>query len=169
MGHGWNVGKSEADSGIAIVAHKKANIGEPMIYRLRRSLAGILILSGAAIALVLASEGDANKQTSRSYGRDVFPIVQKYCLPCHAEESFNKSELSLDSHEQLMEGGKHGPPIVPGKPGESLLLKKLSNPPPFGDQMPPPRRQRAGQPPKRLTEEEIRILTEWIEQGALKN
>jgi hypothetical protein len=140
-----------------------------MTGRVKRTLAGILLLTGAAIPILLGADGEQSGKQARSFGRDVFPIIQKYCLPCHAEESFNKSELSLDNLELLMKGGKHGSPIVPGKPGESLLLKKLADPPPFGDRMPPPRRQRAGQPPKRLTEEEIRIITEWIEQGASKN
>ena len=105
-----------------------------------------------------------------SFKADVFPIVQKYCLPCHAEESYNPSQLSLDTYELLMKGGKHGPPIVPGKPEESIMFKKLSPDPPFGDPMPlKVRRRKNPSQQKKLTEEEIRSITEWIKQGAPDN
>ena len=105
-----------------------------------------------------------------SFKADVFPIVRKYCLPCHAEESYNPSQLSLDTYELLMKGGKHGPPVVPGKPEESIMLKKLSPDPPFGDPMPlKVRRRKNPSQQKKLTEEEIRSITEWIKQGAPDN
>ena len=108
-------------------------------------------------------------QPSVSFKRDVFPVIEKHCLPCHSEESVNSSELSLDSYRLLMEGGEHGPAVVRGKPEESPLIQKLSEKPPFGDTMPVARRRRSQTPPKRLTEEEVRILSEWIKQGAKEN
>jgi hypothetical protein len=127
---------------------------------------GMMILALLTLTLpAVAQQG--GKEVS--FTRDVFPVVRKYCLPCHEEESFNRSELSLDSHELLMKGGKHGPAVIPGKPEESLVLKKLSDAPPFGDQMPPARRKRSGEGAKRLTPEELRILSDWIAQGARKN
>jgi hypothetical protein len=75
----------------------------------------------------------------------------------------------LDSYKLLMEGGKHGSAVVVGKPEESSLIQKLSEKPPFGDPMPLSRRRRSQEPPKKLTEEEIRILTEWVRQGAREN
>ena len=40
-----------------------------------------------------------------------------------------KGGLRLDSYEPLMEGGKDGPVIVPGKPEQSLLLQRVTLPP----------------------------------------
>ncbi len=113
--------------------------------------------------------GPEEGQEAISFKAHVFPVIQKYCLPCHAEESYNSSKLSLDSYHLLMEGGKHGPAVVRGKPEESPLIQKLNEKPPFGDRMPVARRRQSQQPPKRLTEDEIRILTEWIKQGAREN
>jgi hypothetical protein len=105
-----------------------------------------------------------------SFGRDIFPVIKRNCLPCHAEDQFNPSELSLDTYDLLMAGGKHGPPIVAGKPKESILMQKLSGKPAFGDPMPLDAKKKKGEvQTKRLTEEEIRLLTDWIAQGAKNN
>lgn len=105
-----------------------------------------------------------------SFQKQVFPIMEKYCLPCHAEESYNPSELSLDSYELLIKGGKHGSPVEPGRPEESILIKKLGSDPPFGDPMPlNPRRRKKPVEPKKLTEEELQLITTWIAQGAKNN
>ena len=109
-------------------------------------------------------------QREVSYKTDIVPILKKYCLPCHDEESFNPSELSLDTYDLLMKGGKHGGSVVPGKPSESILIQKLSATPPFGDTMPlKSRRKKTSDPPQRLTDEEVKVLESWIEQGAKKN
>src|SRR5690242_21951694 len=71
-----------------------------------------------------------------SYKKDVMPIFKKYCLPCHTEDNMNPSELYLERYEDIMKGGKHGSPIMAGKPDSSLMVKKISATPPFGDPMP---------------------------------
>ena len=97
-----------------------------------------------------------------SFKNDVFPVIKKNCLPCHSEEQMNPSELDLDSYNDMMVGGKHGKPLVPGKAKESLMIQKLGETPPFGDRMP----LKAKEP---LSEEEMKILIDWINQGAKKN
>ncbi len=95
-----------------------------------------------------------------TFTKDVAPLIKKYCLPCHLAENENPSQLSMDNYELLMKGGEHGTTVVPGKPQESNLYLKLLPNPPFGKQM---ARNR-----KRLTEEELKIVVAWIEQGAKK-
>lgn len=102
------------------------------------------------------------KGATVSFKNDVFPLIKKYCMPCHAEEQMNPSELYMDSYETIMDGGKHGTPIVPGKADSSLIIQKLSEKPPFGDRMP----LKAKEP---LPDEVVKIFTEWINQGAKKN
>jgi len=98
------------------------------------------------------------------------PIVRRECLPCHAEDSFNPSDLSLDSRELLMSGGRHGAPVVPGKSGESVLFQKLGPNPPFGDRMPlDPKKKRGERSLKSLSQEEIDLIGRWIDQGAKNN
>jgi hypothetical protein len=137
---------------------------------------GIWISSALAAVLVVAvmacgqerqsKEGD--KSSPVSFKNDVTPILKKHCLPCHAEENFNPSELSLDSYSNLMAGGKHGTPVVAGKASESIIVQKLGSNPPFGDRMPLIRKKNAANPDK-LTKEEIDTISSWINQGAKDN
>jgi len=117
----------------------------------------------------------AGEETSRSdtisFSETVLPIFQKSCLPCHALENYNPSELSLDSHELLMEGGRHGDAVVPGEAEEGTLVLKLREEPPFGDRMPVDKRKNKGEKStvKPLEEEEIQAIATWINQGARDN
>jgi hypothetical protein len=103
-----------------------------------------------------------------SFSGDVMPLFRRECLPCHAEESYNRSGLSMDSYELLMAGGRHGASVVPGDPDRSLLVQKVGAQPPFGEKMPiapgPFQTKVRG-----LTEEEIAVITGWINQGAQNN
>lgn len=102
-----------------------------------------------------------------SFKNDVTPVIQKYCLPCHAEDNYNPSELSLDTYDQLMTGGKHGSPVVAGKSGESILVKKLHADPPFGKPMPLKRRS---QPEQQWVPDDLqKVIADWIDQGAKNN
>jgi uncharacterized membrane protein len=131
-------------------------------------LFAVLFLAATVPAAQSNSGNDSPKKATKSreeivsFKSDVFPLIKKYCLPCHAEEQFNPSDLHLDTYETMMEGGKHGVPVIPGKPKESLLIQKLSPNPPFGEQM--PLKSKTG-----LSQEEIKIISDWISQGAKKN
>jgi hypothetical protein len=124
---------------------------------------------------VFAEEHDPRKSEKRngepvSFSKLVFPIIKKNCLPCHAEDNFNPSELSLDSYDHLMAGGKHGVPVVPGKSKESILIQKLGPAPPFGDPMPlDPKKKKGENSKKSLTADEIKTIADWVDQGAKKN
>jgi hypothetical protein len=105
-----------------------------------------------------------NKKTySRvSFKKDIFPIMKNYCLPCHTEDQMNPSQLYLDSYENMMAGGKHGKPILPGKADSSIIVQKLSPKPPFGDPMPMKRKTP-------FPKDTLQIIRQWIEQGAKNN
>ncbi len=107
---------------------------------------------------------------SVSFKNDVFPIVKHHCLPCHAEESFNPSELSLDNYTDLMAGGKHGKPVVAGKSKGSILIEKLGEKPPFGDRMPLNSKKKIAEGKATwLSAEDIKVIESWIDQGAKNN
>ncbi len=127
------------------------------------------VLCGVVLLLVLgAAAQDKGKEVS--FKQDVAPIIQKNCIPCHAEDNFNPSELSLDSYSSLMQGGKHGSPVVPGKASESLIMKKLEGDPPFGDPMPLAKKRPDGTKQQRkLTPEELTTIRAWIDPGAKDN
>jgi hypothetical protein len=85
------------------------------------------------------------------------PVLKDRCYQCHSHESGKmKGGLTLDSKSGWEQGGDEGPAIVPGKPGESLLIKMVR----WSDadhQMPPK---------EKLPDAEIALLTEWITRGA---
>ncbi len=95
-----------------------------------------------------------------TFKSDVFPILKSYCLPCHSQENENPSGLALDNYELLMKGGNHENTVVVGKPKESNFYLKLLPNPSVGKQMPRNR--------KKLTEEEVKTIYDWIEQEAKK-
>ena len=114
------------------------------------------------IALLAAKEEPEKRSKAVSYSKDVFPIIKRRCLPCHAVDSENPSELFMETYEDMMKGGKHGSPVIPKKGSESLLFTKLHPTPPFGDQMPIMTK-------KKLSDEEIETIKKWIDEGAKKN
>src|SRR5262249_30642775 len=64
--------------------------------------------------------------------------------------------LRLDSRAAMLSGGKRGPAIDPGKPGNSLLIKAISH------ELPDLKMPMG----TKLGEAEIRALTEWVADGA---
>jgi len=134
-------------------------------------LSGIILLMGiGAVASDPGAQVDAGSKKVVSYKSDVVPLLTKHCMPCHAEENANKSELYLDTYAQIMEGGKSGEVVVPGEPRKSDLILKLSENPPFGERMPLFSKRRLSKgPPKYLSDEEVGILRAWIEEGARDN
>ncbi|MCZ6775043.1 MAG: hypothetical protein O7D34_01150 [Ignavibacteria bacterium] len=135
----------------------------------------LVVMTFLAAHAVLGEDGKKQKPSKKkdeavSFKEDIFPIIQKQCLPCHAEDNFNPSELSMDSYELLETGGKNGQPFVAGESKESLIIKKLGEEPPFGDRMPlnPKKKIKQGKA-KWLSDEEVRSITKWIDQGAKDN
>ena len=104
----------------------------------------------------------SSKSAAVSFKKNIFPIIKMNCLPCHTEDQMNPSELYLDSYENIMKGGKHGKPVSAGHADSSLIIKKLTAPPPFGDQMPLKRKTP-------IAADTIKIIKKWIDQGAKDN
>jgi hypothetical protein len=123
-----------------------------------------------AFTAAVGAQGKEKSAGPPTFRKDVFPIIQKNCLPCHAADNFNPSELSMDDYESMSAGGKNGAIWVPGKPEESNLVLKLKDDPPFGDRMPWNSKKKVTEgKAKWLTEDEIKIITTWIDQGAKDN
>lgn len=129
----------------------------------------LLLLSSSTVAQKKdGKKEDAKKSKPKpppsaiSFKKEVFPIIKTNCLPCHTEDQMNPSELYMESYARLMKGGKHGPPVVPGKADSSLIIRKLIPPPPYGDPM-PLRRKTA------LSADTVNTVKKWINQGARDN
>lgn len=84
----------------------------------------------------------------------VQPMLVKKCSQCHRQGKL-KGNLSVQDIAHLLKGGKNGPAIVPGKPDESELYKRISMDPAHEAFMPAD-----GKPP--LTKTETAIIRWWI-------
>ena len=102
----------------------------------------------------LSAQSPAARATGQpSFAHDVAPLISEKCLECHGATTM--SDLDLRTSAGLAKGGKHGPVVVAGKPGESLLYRHLTG-------------QLAPQMPlgSRLSDEQIGTFRQWIEAGA---
>lgn len=128
----------------------------------------ILIVGFATVLIVMLTTAGTSGTASDteknpvSFQEDVYPIIEENCLPCHLQEERNMSRLFMDNYNLLMKGGFNGPPIKPGNAEESLLIKKVSPDPPFGERMPLRSKNY-------LTDDEIAIIAQWIDEGAEDN
>jgi hypothetical protein len=69
-----------------------------------------------------------------------------------------------------MQGGKNGASVVAGKASESILVKKLGETPPFGERMPLNKKQVIAEgKAKYLSASELKVIAEWIDEGAKNN
>jgi hypothetical protein len=107
--------------------------------------------------LLLASGGPTVAATEVDYLRDIKPLLSARCYACHGAVR-QKARLRLDAAPLIRKGGKHGPAVVPGKSGESLLIEAV-----LGNDRPrmPPEQEGTG-----LAEKEIALLRAWIDSGA---
>ncbi|MBI5472445.1 MAG: hypothetical protein HY961_08885 [Ignavibacteriae bacterium] len=128
------------------------------------------LMMGATVLIVQLATIGQEKDEKVSFKASVFPIIKARCLPCHSEDNFNPSELSMDSYDQIAKGGKNGVPFKPGNSKESLMIQKLSEDPPFGDRMPlnSKKKIREGKAVW-LNAEQIKTIATWIDQGAKNN
>lgn len=80
------------------------------------------------------------------------------CYSCHGPNKA-KGGLRLDTREFALEGGNSGDPtLVPGNPDESELIVRVLLPDGHRRLMPPKG--------NRLTDDEVRLLFDWISAGA---
>lgn len=99
-----------------------------------------------------------------SYNFDIRPVLSDKCFACHGPDA-NKRQASLrldiaDSAYAALKETKGAFAIVPGKPEESELYKRISSSDPTY-QMPTPESHLGT-----LNEYEIALFKKWIEQGA---
>ena len=100
----------------------------------------------------------ANINEAVVYKDIVQPILEMRCVQCH-NESKQKGDLRMDQLALLQKGGEGGPAFVSGKSAESDMIKRCLLPENDDEHMPP-----KGKP--QLTNEQIALLSWWIDQGA---
>ncbi len=109
------------------------------------AIGGLMVAAGCALA---ADSGDF-------FETKVRPVLAAKCFACHTESQMGG--LRLDSAEGVRKGGKSGPPVIPGKPEESLLIQAIRH-----------THARISMPPGgKLKDEEIAAIVEWVKSGAV--
>jgi hypothetical protein len=115
-----------------------------------------------ALLLVACRMGSAAQAADAvDFQRDVRPILAENCFKCHGrDEEARKSKLRLDLRDPALKGGRLGvPAVVPGKPDDSELMRRVLSGK-DNEVMPPP------QTGKKLTAKQIDVLRRWIASGA---
>ena len=123
-----------------------------MLFAVRSSavrLVGLLILATLSLA-------NAAQAEEIDFGRDIRPILSNACFRCHGpSEDTREADLRLDSRAGLLDESV----VVPGDLSASELIERITTDDPEL-QMPPAGSERI------LSEEEIELLKQWVEQGA---
>jgi len=118
----------------------------------------ILIIGSSAIAPL--DQGAATEEISPEnlafFETKIRPLFAAHCLECHsAEKGKVKGGLNMDSRESLLKGGESGAVIKADTAEKSTLIPAVEW---SADLQMPPK--------KKLSDEQIAALKEWITRGA---
>jgi hypothetical protein len=125
--------------------------------RRSRIAAVILILAGMAGGSARAAEQTVD------FTRQIQPILADNCYMCHGPDAKKREgDLRLDMLDPKL--GPFAPRkevviLVPGKPGESELIRRITSDDP-DEHMPPAESKR------KLIAQQINLIRKWVEQGA---
>jgi hypothetical protein len=126
-----------------------------MLLSMLRVLVLISLLLCCAAVPANAAESGAVK-----FDRDILPILSDNCFQCHGpDEKKREADLRLDlePNAKAVKEGKAA--VIPGKSGESELVRRILSANP-DEVMPPPTSQR------KLSAEQKELLKKWIDSGA---
>jgi hypothetical protein len=118
------------------------------------------------------SDADSNPGSSVSFAADIRPLINRQMggCGCHLPSSTGAgtgtqiSGLDLSALATLRAGGLNSGAriVVAGQPCESIMYLKVDEAPPFGSRMP------LNGPPF-WTADELKLLHDWIAEGARDN
>ncbi len=121
----------------------------------RMPLRGVMRISCAMALLFSLTACAIGKQAD--FAREVRPILQKHCYPCHGPKT-QEGGLRLDIRSNALQGGESfGKSIVARNAVDSPLIQFVSRE--DADLQMPPEGER-------LSSAEIDVLTKWIDEGA---
>lgn len=95
------------------------------------------------------------------FSRQIRPILSENCFFCHGpDEAKREAGLRLDDESAAKANNDGVIAVVPGSPEKSALLQRILSKD-VDEVMPPPKQH------KIITPEQIRLLTQWIQEGAV--
>ena len=124
-----------------------------------RSLASNLlvitvVVVAAARAPVAQTPAPAG-QRPVDFAADIQPLLAANCLSCHGE-ALKLSRLDLRTRDSALEGGAHGPSLVPGSAERSRMYRHVAG-------LESPAMPMRGEP---LSARDVATLKRWIDEGA---
>src|SRR5262249_13310545 len=93
-----------------------------------------------------------------SFDRQIRPIIQGVCIGCHQPAKAKGNYVMMSRETMLAAGESKLPPIVPGQPDKSHLVKLIK--PDKGEAEMPKGK-------KALSAVEIGLIRQWIAEGAV--
>ena len=119
------------------------------------------VLPSVAPLLAFALLGAAESAETVRFNRDIRPIMSDTCFHCHGfDPKSRKGGLRLDVREDALKAGKSGAlAIVPGKPEESEVIKRLFTK--DEDDLMPSKESH-----KTLSAAQKELFRRWVAQGA---
>ena len=129
--------------------------------RHRQILRSGLLLLGAALLLGGLGRRAARGADEVSFNRDIRPIFSDTCFRCHGpDKGARKAGLRLDVREEALKRTRSGAtPIVPGRPDESEIVRRIEATE-KSEVMPPEEAHKA------LTAEQKALIRRWVAEGA---
>lgn len=122
-----------------------------------------------------ATPDDSSSAEVVSYTNDVWPILERDCKSCHADDTYHPGFKLLDAataYDVLLTD----PPddasrgfnayVVPGDADASLLVHKIEAAPSFGAQMPLAADYVTEMP---MSDADIQLIRDWVIAGAENN
>lgn len=94
-----------------------------------------------------------------SFKRDVQPILNKYCIKCHSDQSIltkTPNNFRVTSYADVMKGGEYGIDVIPFRPDDSRLIFFIT-----GKKMPADGAT--------VDPQDLDILIRWVAEGAQDN
>ena len=115
----------------------------------------------AVLILLVGLDSGAAAVPPVVFSRDILPILSDNCVKCRGpDETSRKAKLRFDLQDEALKPAKSGErAIVPGKPAESELIKRI-NAKDEDDLMPPVKSE------KKLTPAQKEMFKRWISEGA---
>lgn len=110
--------------------------------------------------LLILSAHAGGVSAAIDFSRQIRPILSENCFFCHGpDEAKREAGLRLDDEAAAKANNDGVIAVVPGSPEKSALLQRILTKD-LDEVMPPPKQH------KIITPEQIRLLTQWIQEGA---
>jgi hypothetical protein len=118
----------------------------------KKTLLVITVLLAAVLVFTFST-----RSHTIDFNTEVKPIINKKCISCHGGVKRQGGFSLLFRSEALANTESGKPAIIPGRPDESDMIRRLTLKDP---------EERMPYKHEPLKEEEIKILTAWVKQGA---